>query len=107
MDSHTEKGGISYGYGLLRSINFSWPFATLTADAEKLVVRISVGIWRRTFVLERASILAIREKRGFLSKGIIIEHEVEGVLPHVLFWSLRHQVLRERLEELGYRVSGG
>lgn len=105
MSSHTEKGGISYGGGAWFSVNFSWPFGTLTADADALVMRASIGrLWSRTFALERASILSIRRKRGIFHTGILIEHTKEDCPPYLVFWSLRYPVLKERLDALGYRV---
>lgn len=105
MHNHTETGGIAYGKAWGRSINLSWPFATLTAEADRLVLRASVGrLWSRTFSLERGQIVSIRKKRGFTASGIVIGHTEEGCPPYLVFWTLRYAALKEELEALGYRV---
>lgn len=103
--AYRETGGIQYGGAWWLSMNFSWPFASLVADEDGLVVAVSLGkLWGRRFVLERSKIVSIHRKRGFTATGVLIRHTDEAIPPHLVFWSVRYEGLRSALEERGYRV---
>lgn len=105
MLTYTETGGIRYGHSFWIATNFTWPFATLTAKADGVSIRVSLGkLWSRTFVLERTQIKSIKKRRGLMSTGISIEHSNAEHPPFILFWTFHFEKLKKQLEAIGYTI---
>ena len=103
--TYSETGGARYGSSFWTAVNFTWPFATLTATSEQIEIRVSLGkLWSKTFALERALIKSIRRKRSLWSVGIEVDHSVSEVPPFILFWTFRYRRLKQELESLGYEI---
>jgi len=104
-EAYSETGGIRYGTSFCTALNFTWPFATLTVTADQLVIRVAlVGIWSRTFTLNRAQINSIKRKRALWSVGIEINHSIPEYPPFILFWTFRYRRLKHELECRGYEL---
>ena len=102
MAIFTQTGGAR-----LDNFNASFPFATLSADAEAL----HLSCLGRKYHFPRSSIRQLRRHRGLFSVGLRIEHTQDS-LPgfivfwaSVFFWTSGFQKLRTQLEILGYDIA--
>jgi hypothetical protein len=96
----TIRGGIHYGKSYTDSINATWPFAVLGIDKEALTLET---FWRK-FIFEKERIAGISVYKGFLSKGIKIEHMIEKYPIFIVFWTFDLRSLRHVLVENGYSL---
>jgi hypothetical protein len=105
LQTHTEKGGVRYGDSFWFAINFTWPFARLTANQDGITIHVSVGpLWSRTFAFERSQIKSIRKQRGLTGTGIAIEHSNPDYPPFITYWTFNYPLLRDRLGAAGHQV---
>ena len=102
MTTFTQTGGARLG-----NFNASFPFATLSADADAL----RLSCLGREYHFPRSCIQRLRRHRGLFSVGLRIEHTQDS-LPgfivfwaSVFFWTSGFQKLRTQLESLGYDVA--
>lgn len=102
MTPFTQTGGAR-----LDRFNASYPFATLSGDADALCL----SCLGREYHIPRSSIRRLHRHRGLFSVGLRIEH-TQDLLPglivfwaSVFFWPSGFQKLRTQLESLGYEVA--
>ena len=102
MTTFTQTGGAR-----LDNFNASFPFATLSGNAEAL----RLTCLGREYLFPRSSIRRLRRHRGLFSVGLRIEHTQDS-LPgfivfwaSVFFWTYGFQKLRTQLESLGYDIA--
>ena len=102
MTTFTQTGGARLG-----NVNASYPFATLSGDADAL----RLSCLGREYYFPRSSIRQLRRHRGLFSVGLRIEHTQDS-LPEfivfwasVFFWTSGFQKLRTQLQSLGYDVA--
>jgi hypothetical protein len=97
----TQTGGAR-----LDKFNASFPFATLSEEAQSL----HLSCLGREYQLPRSSIVGLHRHRGLFSVGLRIEHTQDSVprfivfWASVFFWTTGFQKLRTELERLGYDV---
>ncbi len=89
-----QTGGARIG-----SMNASWPFATLSADRHAIVLCCLFK-----FAFPRDGIIRLSRYRGFFSTGLQIEHDVPRYPRFMVFWTFSFDVLKAKLEALGYMV---
>jgi hypothetical protein len=101
MPTFTQTGGAR-----LDNFNASFPFATLSADAEAL----HLSCLGREYHFPRSSIRQLRRHRGLFSVGLRIEHTQDSLPGFIVFraslffWTSGFQKLRTQLETLGYDI---
>jgi hypothetical protein len=102
MATFTQTGGARFD-----NFNASYPFATLSGDADAL----RLTCLGREYHFPRTSIRRLRRHRGLFSVGLRIEHTQDS-LPEfivfwasVFFWTSGFQRLRTELESLGYEIT--
>ena len=109
-DRYVETGGIRWGESFGSGANLTWPFATLSADNQEIVISYKAlfGIIRNSFRISRNNLKSIKHKKGILpfSTGVEIAHSNGEYPPYILFWSFHYQELRKQLESFGYKVEG-
>jgi hypothetical protein len=87
-------------------LNWTYPFATLSADAHA----IHLSCLRREYHFPRATIRQLRRHSGVFSVGLQIEHTKESLPQFVLFWASiffwtsGFKKLKQQLEHLGYEI---
>ena len=106
MDPHYWKtGGVRYGESFWFALNFTIPFAKLCVKRDSIVLRISfLGLFRRTFEFQKSEIRALKWKRGFFSRGLLIEHCKPDYPPFILFWTGDRKGLGAALSGRGYDI---
>jgi hypothetical protein len=82
-------------------INLTWPFATLTADADKLVVVLVGFIY---FEFRKNSLVRLSRYEGLFSKGLRIEHVARGAPAFIVFWTFDYDALAAALEAVSKLV---
>src|SRR5690349_21699354 len=71
VDHYRERGGMRWGKSLGRSgYNFTWPFATLSATAQELV--LAAPFYR--FAFARSEIESVFLTSGIISIGLQVRH---------------------------------
>jgi len=101
MYSFTRTGGAR-----LDGFNATYPFATLSGDADSLHLTC---LWR-DYHFPRSSIRRLSRYRGFFSVGLRIEHSVQSFPEFVVFWASvffwtsGFQQVKLELENLGYEI---
>lgn len=98
-----ERGGARVGDGLI-PINYSWPFAVISADDQTLTVRIKVFFFSRVYSLAKADIIRLVGGKGLMGHGFQIEHSDRSHPSHMIFWCFRPKKLVRELRDLGYPV---
>src|ERR1043165_1801517 len=99
MASFTQSGGAR-----LDNFNATFPFATLSADADAL--HLSCG--DRDYHFPRNTIRRLSQHRGMFSVGLRIEHTQASLPEFVVFWASAFfwtsgfQKLQTQLQNLGY-----
>ena len=94
------------GGARLDSLNASWPFAKLLADAECL----RLSCLGREYLFPRNSICKLSRHRGVFSIGLRIEHREQSAPEFIIFWAsiffwtAGFRKLKEQLENLGYEI---
>lgn len=92
-------GSIRYRGGLRNwRGNVTWPFATLTADSEHIVLTSPLG----GLTVTRLDEVFITPRDGLTSVGL--RFYAEGASKGVTFWTGRRHELRRQLESLGWVV---
>ena len=105
VDEYTETGGLRWGKSFWYASNFTWPFATLKASRDRLIIRVGIfKLYQKTFEFSRSEIKSIKRRRGLFSVGVMIEHSEEEYPPFILFWTFNFRNLRMRLNQLGYEI---
>ena len=82
----------------------SWPFASLEATPEKIVVRSALG---GSWSFEAAQIDSLTLGRALVSKGLRIRHSCAGYPTPLIFWTLDSARLESALANLGYTILHG
>ncbi|NPA46826.1 MAG: hypothetical protein GXO24_06400 [Chlorobi bacterium] len=98
MDKLQLTGGARIG-----RMNASFPFATLSADKEKLELDVSL---LGNYVFLPSDIVSIEPYRvvPFLGEGIKINHRVADYNPKIIFWSFkRPEEVIEQIKAAGFR----
>jgi len=89
-------GGARIGW-----MNAGWPFATLTATADSL--RVKIRIFGGDYTFTPASVVAITRDRSLFSRGIRIEHGVAEYPAHIVFWCFGDpETLLARIHDTGF-----
>jgi hypothetical protein len=102
MSTFKKIGGVR-----LDNFNATYPFATLSGDSDRLVLRC-LG---RDYNFPRNRIRRLSRHRGIFSIGLRIEHSQDALPQFVIFWASMFfwtsgfRRLKTALEELGYQVS--
>jgi hypothetical protein len=97
-----QRGGARFGAeSPIARINLTWPFATLTADTDKLVV-VLVGLIY--FEFQKNSLVRLSRYNGLFSKGLRIEHVARRAPAFLVFWTFDYDALAAALGRLGYVV---
>jgi hypothetical protein len=102
MAKFTHTGGARLDY-----FNASYPFATLSGDAEAL----HLSCLGRDYHFPRSSIRRLSRHRGFFSVGLRIEHTQDSLPTFIVFWASLFfwtsgfQRLRAELKTVGYEVA--
>ena len=107
MNGYSETGGLRCGESFWFATHATWPFVTLNATSEKIVINLSViGIIKKQMEFAKGDIKAIVKKKGMLpfNTGIVIEHSKQAYPPFVLFWTFGFGNLKQKLLELGFKV---
>lgn len=97
------------GGARLGSINATWPFASLFATSEEL----QLACLGCHYKFPRSTIQRLGEYRGYFSTGLRIEHSNLAIPAFVVFWTsvffwtAPFQLLKRRLQDLGYEVHAG
>jgi hypothetical protein len=106
MDTpYTEVGGLRWGRSFWFAANSSWPLARLEASRERIEIRVLGILGKETLSLRREEVLAIGQKVGLFSTGVVITHASRPLPPFILFWTRNYGRLKAALQELGYAVS--
>jgi len=94
-DNFAQIGGVR-----LDTVNLTWPFAKIIVDRQGIILKA----FNKPYYLEKKKITALREYKGIISKGLLIEHTYTVAPHHMVFWSFNLQRLKEKIERLGYAV---
>ena len=92
-ESIRYRGGLRNRRG-----NVTWPFATLTATSERIVLTSPLG----GLTVTRSDDVLVTPHDGLTAAGL--RFYAEGASSGVTFWTGRRDELRERLENLGWVV---
>ncbi len=106
--SFTQTGGIRWGRSFLSASGWcTIPFARIRVSREEIVLSVSsfLPFMRRTFTFPRTSVRRLRWKRGILSLGLKIEHDMAECPPFILFWVTNRSELTRGLREFGFEVA--
>ena len=101
MTNLTQTGGARLG-----NFNASYPFATISGDADAL----HITCLGRDCHFPRSSILRLSRHEGLFSVGLRIEHTLESMPPLIVFWASPvfwtsgFRKLKGALGDLGYTV---
>ena len=105
IEEYTVTGGLRWGESYWSAGNVTWPFVTLRVNSERLWIRVRVWkLWQKVFEFTRSEIKGIRKHRGFISVGVVIEHNKGEYPPFILFWTFDYPKLKVELNRLGYQV---
>jgi hypothetical protein len=91
-----------YGGARLGPFNATWPLAKLTVEPQELRLTV-LGVIKMTF--PKSSITRLGEHRGFISRGLRIEHRGARAPQYVVFWTWNLAALLEALRVAGYQTS--
>jgi hypothetical protein len=100
--SFRQDGGARLGM-----FNATWPFATLSATPDALLL----SCFGREYVFPKPAIQGLSRHRGLFSVGLRIQHTVASHPKFVVFWASvfwwtsGFRRLKNELEMLGYTVS--
>ena len=95
-----QRGGARFGgESRIAGINLTWPFVTLTADVDKLLLG---GLFH--IELPKNSLVRLSRYDGVLNKGLRIEYVVRGASAFIVFWTFNYNALAAALQRLGYVV---
>jgi hypothetical protein len=97
--TYKEIGGARVGL-----LNASWPFASLSATPDEIVISV-LGLKDRF----PRSAIELSRRQGILSVGLRVTRTV-GDKSSITFWTFDFGNLKQRLEAMGYEVadsSGG
>src|SRR5262249_4089121 len=94
------------GRALLNDFNATWPFATLSVDANAIL------LWclGQEYLFPKNKIIILTRYDGILSIGLRIEHTEQSLPDFVVFWasifrwSSGFNRLKSVLEDLGYEI---
>lgn len=96
----TQTGGIRIGEGLFRAFNASWPFAQLVVNPKE----IHLSCFSYDYSFPKESICRLSRHRGLFTAGLRIEHSVAGYPAFIVFWTLKYQILKKQLLDMGFTV---
>ena len=106
MDTpYVEVGGLRWGRSFWFAANSSWPLARLEVSRDGIEIRVIGLLGRETLSLRREEILAIAQKVGLFSTGVVIAHQKASLPPFILFWTRNYGRLKDALQRLGYAVA--
>ena len=105
MTTRVEYGGLRWGISYSHSKNASWPFATWLLRPDALEVQVHVWPFvANHFIFARKEVISLRLYRGFVSRGVQIEHVRRDYPPFVVFWSFGSGRLLEEAEAAGFAI---
>lgn len=100
-NTHIKQiGGARIGISYWKSWKATFPFATLRADSEQIVLK-GPGI---RHVFPRETIVRLSRWRRLPSVGLRIEHTQSGYEPFIVFWTFNYRKLKRVLQELEYPI---
>jgi hypothetical protein len=97
-----QRGGARIEDGLL-PVNYSWPFASLSADRNRIIVTIALFCFCREYEFDRREVTIVNHE-GLFSKGILITHENLNLPRTIVFWCSNRGNLLKALADLEYRI---
>ncbi len=102
--AYVQRGGARIGRSYWVSLNFTIPFAKLSVTSEAVSLSVHFLFFKRQYLFQRANISAIRRYKGYVSRGVKLEHDKEGCPPFIVFWTTDLKELLANLQSCGYHL---
>lgn len=98
---YVETGGARWGV-----INATWPFGSLRASREKILIEVRVmRVTLVRFEFRCDQIVSIQEFRGLINTGMRIRHTILEYPNSIIFWTFNPRKPRNALSALGYTIN--
>ena len=99
-----QTGGLSWTIAGGFTANATWPFATISINAERVRVVLSVfRLYRRTFFFTHQTLQMARRRRGFFS-GMQLVHSIGDYPPLIVFRTPEYRSLAAAVRTYGYQL---
>jgi hypothetical protein len=102
-----DRGGLRWGESYWRAKNVTWPFATLTVRDNYLEVdsAFPFPLFSANFIFVPKDVSALRPYRGFIRRGIQVEHFRRDYPSFIVFWSFFPARTLADAKVAGYTIS--